>query len=470
MSQLLGTVISAQITTGDTANTFSIGDTNLMQGGHHSVTYTEERDGISTDRRREGMTCWISGTVATLYRLVGGTNNTDWQEVVSASGGGGASASAAGYFLDDASSGTLAYKTLLQSLTGATEVAAPVTVSSGSLEPLGSFLGPFINRYGIDAGLWQFINYGAVADPGNPAQVVVDIYTRSVAGAETYLFSGTSAAINRTSPLSYSIVTGYGTVPSAVPTDRVVAKYYGLRTATPASVLTFYYSGTNNASMFTTPLGQAHGDLKGLQGGAAREHYHATKDQADALQGWGGAPAAANPYATQVGVQAADTVIQGEINSIMSVLGIGFTGTFSLYMGQFRNGPPDTKITVINGVVVGRVESAYVWEDFENYNTGTLPTLNGGSSWNGSGTVITNPGYGVQAEDNNESYAVGGTIGVTVVLSGGTGWASNGTTIIPWITLVGTETFETYTVGTITTPGTLTDGIGFSGAPAIYAY
>jgi len=82
MAQIPGTVIAAQITTGDTANTFSIGDTNQMQGGHQSVAFLEERDAITDDRRREGMTCWVAGTTAMLYRLVGGTDNASWREVV----------------------------------------------------------------------------------------------------------------------------------------------------------------------------------------------------------------------------------------------------------------------------------------------------------------------------------------------------------------------------------------------------
>jgi len=75
---LPGTVIAAEITTGNTDNTFSIGDTNLMQGGHHSVTTLSERDSIAMERRRVGMTCWVSGTVNLNYQLFSGTNNADW--------------------------------------------------------------------------------------------------------------------------------------------------------------------------------------------------------------------------------------------------------------------------------------------------------------------------------------------------------------------------------------------------------
>ena len=83
MGQILGTVIAAQVTTGNTANTFSIGDTNEMQGGHHSVQTIGDRDAITTERRTEGMTCYVVLTQQ-VFRLVGGTDNSNWAEIVAA--------------------------------------------------------------------------------------------------------------------------------------------------------------------------------------------------------------------------------------------------------------------------------------------------------------------------------------------------------------------------------------------------
>lgn len=77
MSQILGTVVAAIVTTGDTANTFAVVDQAEMRGGHHTVASLTARDAISSDRRTEGMTCWIT-TTAQLFRLVGGTANTNW--------------------------------------------------------------------------------------------------------------------------------------------------------------------------------------------------------------------------------------------------------------------------------------------------------------------------------------------------------------------------------------------------------
>lgn len=78
MAQLPGTVVSAQITTGDTANTFSIGDTNLMQGGHHTVEDLTARNAIPAERRHDGMTCWVRA-LRTMYQLVDGIDNANWQ-------------------------------------------------------------------------------------------------------------------------------------------------------------------------------------------------------------------------------------------------------------------------------------------------------------------------------------------------------------------------------------------------------
>ena len=80
MPEILGTVVAAPVTTGNTANTFSIGDTNEMQGGHHSVATLTDRNAITAERRREGMTCWVAAN-SKLYRLVGGTGNSSWAEV-----------------------------------------------------------------------------------------------------------------------------------------------------------------------------------------------------------------------------------------------------------------------------------------------------------------------------------------------------------------------------------------------------
>ena len=72
-----GTVVAAKITTGNDANTFSIGDTGEMAGTPKQVATIVARDAIPTARRVEGMTCWVIAENAE-YRLVGGTANANW--------------------------------------------------------------------------------------------------------------------------------------------------------------------------------------------------------------------------------------------------------------------------------------------------------------------------------------------------------------------------------------------------------
>lgn len=72
-----GTIVAAKITTGDTANTFSIGDTAEMGGTPKQVADAATRDAIPADRRTEGMTCWVINE-SNEYRLVGGILNANW--------------------------------------------------------------------------------------------------------------------------------------------------------------------------------------------------------------------------------------------------------------------------------------------------------------------------------------------------------------------------------------------------------
>lgn len=78
-----GTVVAAKITTGDEANTFSIGDTAEMKGTPKQVADTAARDLIPAARRTEGMEAWVVSE-GKAYRLVGGILNDNWVEVVSA--------------------------------------------------------------------------------------------------------------------------------------------------------------------------------------------------------------------------------------------------------------------------------------------------------------------------------------------------------------------------------------------------
>lgn len=76
--QIPGTTVGAEITTGDSSNAFSIGNTNFMQGGLHSVADTNARNLITTARRTRGMLCWVWSD-STMYQLKNGITNSNWK-------------------------------------------------------------------------------------------------------------------------------------------------------------------------------------------------------------------------------------------------------------------------------------------------------------------------------------------------------------------------------------------------------
>lgn len=85
MAQLQGTVIAAQITTGDTVNTFPVADANDILGGLMSVADLTARDAIPSARRRVGMEVFVAADGKT-YQLYGGVANANWRD---RPGGGG---------------------------------------------------------------------------------------------------------------------------------------------------------------------------------------------------------------------------------------------------------------------------------------------------------------------------------------------------------------------------------------------
>lgn len=390
MSQLPGTVIAAEITTGDTINTFATGDQNLTRGGQHSVATLADRDAITTERRTEGMTCWVVATNRA-YRLVGGITNSNWEDVVAegptsalalqiategtntgtyaidlanlaltiatvgtntgtyalntandATAIAGAAYSLAmlgtippplstlpdvsipsplvnqvlayngsvwistdspstvapsafTYFLEDIASGTAGYSSLKPVPQGVPEDVDTALVSSTStLIPIDSYISDALNRTIIDAGVWEFSTYAAV-DTGS-AYVIVDLFLRTNAGVESYLFSGTVGPYTSSVAQLLSPLAVHGSY-AATLTDKVVAKFYG-STATPPVNVSLFHSGTAHASHIHTPLGFGHNDLRGLQGGTTDQYYHVTLDQNNALAGTDGYPDTSNKYVT----------------------------------------------------------------------------------------------------------------------------------------------------------------------------
>lgn len=448
---ILGTVIAAKVTTGNTDNTFAVADANEIQGGHHAVSTIAERDAIPDERRVEGMTCWViaSGTASVLYRLVGGVTNANWvesasstpsltsltdvsisnpsaQQVLTYSGSlwvaanastASVAAGAAAFYLGSASTGTGTYKQLSSVPVGGTETVDTVVVTSGSgLTALGQgYLSSYLNRTELAAGLWACNVYGAVDT--SEAYVVAAINTRSNAGAETELFRLQTPAITGSTP---SLATAYTTQSSTAVNldDKLLVKFYGTTTGTVPTTLTLYSTGTTHASNLSAPLRVAHNDLDTLQGGGSGGYYHLTAEQSGAVSGAvGGSPTGSNPFVTQQALvieqgtrSQEDQHLQNQITDLAQSAGsvkavinagavgqslVGTTAAGTVGMNSLSAGAGITLASDTNSVLISAgtkaeigYEDAVALEVFQDYATGTLPVLDGGIGWDG-------PAYGL---------------------------------------------------------------------------
>ena len=63
---------------------FPLIDSNDVKGGFYQADSITERNSIPTERRKEGMFCWVS-TLKIVYQLVGGIENSNWTEFKSGS-------------------------------------------------------------------------------------------------------------------------------------------------------------------------------------------------------------------------------------------------------------------------------------------------------------------------------------------------------------------------------------------------
>lgn len=157
------------------------------------------------------------------------------------------------------------------------------------------------------------------------------------------------------------------------------------------------------------------------------------------------------------------------LNQLASILGASFNGTFSLYMAQVSKGKPDTKITVVGGVVTGLVQSPYIWEDFNQYVPGDAPaSFDKGSSWSGTsfGSITTETFAGTVGQDNIQGYDFTGTFSV---LNGGNGFNVSGQNQSSYFTQLGIDSFETYALGTIVNPN-MNAGTTFTQPAVIFSY
>ena len=85
MAKLQGTILASKIIPTDSLDTYATHDDKYGRGGHRSVDTIVERDEITTERRKEGMTVYVKEN-KTKYILEGGIENANWK--VDSSGGG----------------------------------------------------------------------------------------------------------------------------------------------------------------------------------------------------------------------------------------------------------------------------------------------------------------------------------------------------------------------------------------------
>ena len=77
MAALQGTILASKIVPTDSLDTYATHEDKYGRGGHRSVDTLEERDNITTPRRKEGMTVYVKEN-KTKYVLEGGIDNANW--------------------------------------------------------------------------------------------------------------------------------------------------------------------------------------------------------------------------------------------------------------------------------------------------------------------------------------------------------------------------------------------------------
>ena len=78
MAKLQGTILASKIVPTDSLDTYATHEDVYGRGGHRSVDTIVERDEISPERRKEGMTVYVKSTKVK-YVLEGGLTNEFWE-------------------------------------------------------------------------------------------------------------------------------------------------------------------------------------------------------------------------------------------------------------------------------------------------------------------------------------------------------------------------------------------------------
>lgn len=80
MAALSGTLLASRIVPTDSEDTFATHDAFWGRDGHRSLDTLADRDAITAQRRKEGMTVWVISEQKE-YRLIGGIENSNWKKV-----------------------------------------------------------------------------------------------------------------------------------------------------------------------------------------------------------------------------------------------------------------------------------------------------------------------------------------------------------------------------------------------------
>ena len=96
MAALQGTILASKIVPTDSLDTYATHEDKYGRGGHRSVDTIVERDEITPERRKEGMTVYVKEN-KTKYILEGGIDNVNWK-VDSSGGGSGGVADLSDYY------------------------------------------------------------------------------------------------------------------------------------------------------------------------------------------------------------------------------------------------------------------------------------------------------------------------------------------------------------------------------------
>lgn len=448
MPQIPGTVIAAKVTTGDTANTFPVADQSEIAGGLHSVQGLTDRDAIPSERRVEGMRCYVSDTQQE-FQLVGGTNNGNWVDVASSTAQelysttvlawtGTATANAA---LSAASAGTnLAYQALQTAWSGTSGVneVFPIAVAGTNL------------AYQALQTAWT-----------GTAQVAVEAGTRAAADAAL------QAEIDA---LSFS-----GSVTSDV-------GYKALQTA---------WSGTAGVSQAIQIADT--GTNFGLSGMAGVNQVFpiavaGTNLGYVALQtAWSGTAGVNQTLTIAVSGSVTANLALALAQTLSAVIAAGATGTNVGYIAQTSNArQADMKTTVVAGVISQVLGSRFNYEDFDRYPLGIVGQGTGDlglmTSWNGTGVIFNQPPngspiafYGSNSltlgffgSDSMSAY-VSGTNN-TGIYAGGAFWSGPGAIEVPYASFSGEDMLQSYGTGSNVPSNYFSAGTGWAAASTIYNY